>query len=52
MLQCLWPVLYWLKLGKLTVSNRIVELKFLCVHVDAQHQDTCMKHETGISVEH
>lgn len=52
MLQCLWPVLYWLELGKLTVSKGIVELKFLCAHVDAQHQDTCMKHETGISVEH
>ena len=38
--------------GKLTVSKGIVELNFLCEHVDAQHQDTCMKHETGISVEH
>lgn len=50
-LQCLWPVLYWLELRKLTVSKGIVELKLLCV--DAwQHQDTCIQHETGISVDH
>ena len=39
-LQCPWPVLYWLELGKLTVSKGIVELKLLCV--DAQRQDTCI----------
>ena len=43
-MQCPWPLLYWLELGKLTVSKGIVELKFLCVQtVDAwQHQDTCI----------
>ena len=49
-LQCPWPVLYWLELLKLTVSKGIVELKLLCV--DAQCQVTCIQHETGISVDH